>query len=60
METARHPFGWRAAMGVSFHQVGRRFEGRESATINPSALSASAAEPNLNGLVRKPPPPPAR
>jgi hypothetical protein len=26
--------GWRAAMGVSFHQVGRRFEGRESATIN--------------------------
>jgi len=36
METARHPCEWRAEMGVSFHQVGRRFEGRESATINPT------------------------
>ena len=43
-------------MGVSFHQVGRRFEGRESATINPRAICDSAAEPKLNGSFRKPPP----
>jgi hypothetical protein len=40
-------------MGVSFHQVGRRFEGRESATINPREHCGSAAEPNLNEPVRK-------
>jgi hypothetical protein len=34
METARHRLGGAPPMGVSFHQVDRRFEGRESATAN--------------------------
>jgi hypothetical protein len=40
-------------MGVFFHQVGRRFEGRESATNNPRSGCAPPAEPKLNGAVRK-------
>jgi hypothetical protein len=40
-------------MGVSFHQVARRFEGRESATNNLEPLWDSVAEPNLNVSVRK-------
>jgi hypothetical protein len=38
---------------VSFHQIGRRFEGRESATNNPGPDCDPAAEPNLNVSVRK-------
>jgi len=34
METARHRGGGAPPMGVSFHRVDRRFEGRESATAN--------------------------
>jgi hypothetical protein len=34
METARHLASGAPPMGVSFHQIGRRFEGRESATPN--------------------------
>jgi hypothetical protein len=35
METARHRLrGGAPPMGVSFHRVVRRFEGRESATTN--------------------------
>jgi hypothetical protein len=41
-------------MGVSFHQIGRRFEGRESATNNPASHCDLPAEPKLNGPVRKP------
>ena len=41
-------------MGVSFHQVVRRFEGRESATNNLGSDWDPAAEPNLNVSVRKP------
>ncbi len=40
-------------MGVSFHQIGRRFEGRESATNNPESQCDPAAEPKLNAAVRK-------
>ncbi len=40
-------------MGVSFHQVVRRFEGRESATNNLAAHCNFAAEPKLNVSVRK-------
>jgi hypothetical protein len=37
METARHLLrGDAPPMGVSFHRIGRRFEGRESATNNPT------------------------
>jgi hypothetical protein len=43
-------------MGVSFHQVARRFEGRESATNNPAPDCDFAAEPKLNVRVRKPNP----
>ena len=50
METARHRLrGGAPPMGVSFHQAGRRFEGRESATTNLTPLWKPAAEPNLNG-----------
>ncbi len=41
-------------MGVSFHQIDRRFEGRESATNNLARHCAPAAEPKLNVSVRKP------
>jgi hypothetical protein len=40
-------------MGVSFHQVARRFEGRESATNNLRPPCDSPAEPKLNASVRK-------
>ena len=40
-------------MGVSFHQAGRRFEGRESATADLCDFCARAAEPRLNAPVRK-------
>jgi hypothetical protein len=40
-------------MGVSFHQIDRRFEGRESATNNLASDCGSPAEPKLNGPVRK-------
>ena len=40
-------------MGVSFHQVVRRFEGRESATNNLASPWDLAAEPKLNAPVRK-------
>ena len=40
-------------MGVSFHQIDRRFEGRESATNNPRRHCDLPAEPNLNVSVRK-------
>ena len=50
METARHRLrGGAPPMGVSFHQAGRRFEGRESATTNLTPLWKPPAEPNLNG-----------
>ena len=39
-------------MGVSFHQVARRFEGRESATNNLGPDCDQAAEPKLNATVR--------
>ena len=42
-------------MGVSFHQAGRRFEGRESATTNLRISSRRAAEPRLNAVFRNPP-----
>jgi hypothetical protein len=41
-------------MGVSFHRVFRRFEGRESAASDLCVLCAALAEPRLNVSVRKP------
>jgi hypothetical protein len=38
---------------VSFHQVVRRFEGRESATNNLASDCDPVAEPKLNAAVRK-------
>ena len=40
-------------MGVSFHQVARRFEGRESATNNLASDCDFVAEPSLNVAVMK-------
>jgi hypothetical protein len=40
-------------MGVSFHQIVRRFEGRESAANNLASHCDLPAEPKLNAPVRK-------